>query len=351
MKIRAITAVFFLCAGLAACSGQPGSPQTPTTDETASAPNSDTSVPDDPAPPHPTTPQTSSPDTPVTDTSSTGQPPSADMSLRYQRADLGNYASGLADGQISFSSTDGAVKCEFQPREENAPIDRPPSLDWRLGYAEGACQFADTFAQVDSDPSRNPVFAQEVTGVSIPMPEMFTPLPAGTFLDLHTMGCFAPSAGSIACTKYATNDTFTADSQGFSLLSPYESADLLTTSGGFYQALSTTVVLNDGEANAMTCFFEMPGSTDFWCQSLGESRWENGNNLLHFVINNGEVISASSQVGNPGLEYYRGRQLASQTPMLIDATLAVTNDGERVAFYTPQGASFWVTPTDYGLGV
>ncbi|WP_156322924.1 hypothetical protein [Corynebacterium deserti] len=99
------------------------------------------------------------------------------------------------------------------------------------------------------------------------MPDTYTPLQVGQYVDLHTMGCVADSTRSIACTKYATNDTFTIDGWVFRML---------------------------GDAEREQLFGAQAGNEEFWCQTLGNELWEGSNNLLHFTVRDGRIESHGS---------------------------------------------------------
>ena len=154
------------------------------------------------------------------------------------------------------------------------------------------------------------------------MPENYTTLSPGTYIDLHTMACFTESADEISCIKYATNETFRISAQGFEMLSNAQRDAELTTQGGLYQAFSSIAELRFSDGNAMSCFFDAPGSQDFWCQTLSTPGWDDGNNLIHLTVTGGKLSLMGTQVGNPGLDYFRGRQLIEAPNSLLDASLS-----------------------------
>lgn len=336
MKTKWLAIIPFVALAVVACSDtQP--PVTETVTETAPQPTSETAA----QPPQPTTPAETT----------TQQAEGINLTPRYTRQNVGHFSSGYQPGQVSFSSADGTIKCEFRPMEQDAPINREPSTDWRLSFAQGACQFNDGYVVADTNVENRPGFAEYTTAISHVMPENYTTLPPGTYIDLHTMACFTESADEISCIKYATNETFRISAQGFEMLSNAQRDAELTTQGGLYQAFSSIAELRFSDGNAMSCFFDAPGSQDFWCQTLSTPGWDDGNNLIHLTVTGGKLSLMGTQVGNPGLDYFRGRQLIEAPNSLLDASLSVTLDGDRVRFRTATGEEMWVSSSDYGLGV
>lgn len=335
MKIRRLAIISILAFSLVACAET--SPDTPLESQPTET-VTETVV----------TPPTTSKTTSSAAETTTELPLATDLTPRYLRQDLKNYQSANSEeGQVSFASADGAITCEFRPLEQDAPLNREPSLDWRLGFAQGGCAFGANYVAVDSGETFSDLSATAPHST----PETYTPLEPGTYLDLHTMGCFADTADAIACTKYATNETFRIDGAGLTMLSPEQKAEVFSTEYGLYQSLSSVAEFHFADGNVMSCFFETPGSEDFWCQSLSRQGWDDGNNLLHLKLSDGHIEVVGSQVGNPGLDYFRGRQPIEAPNSLLDASLAVHHDGNRVRFSTASGEELWVGLNAYGLGV
>ncbi|BAU97114.1 hypothetical protein N24_2852 [Corynebacterium suranareeae] len=348
MNIRRLAIIPIVACVLVACADSrpsdadpPALPSPPapveTITETVAQPTSET----DDNPPRPTTP---------TETT-TKQAESLDLSPRYTRQNIDSYASGYQDGQVSFASVDGSIECEFRPIEQDAPINRNPSLDWRVSFAQGACRFGTSYAVADTNEQNRAGFAELTTAISHVMPENYTTLQPGTYLDLHTMACFTDAADEIACTKYATNETFRINGAGFSMLSNAQRDDIVTTESGLHQVFSSIGEFRFADGNSMSCFFDTPSSSDFWCQTLSTPGWDDGNNLIHMSVSGNNITVIGTQVGNPGLDYFRGRQLIDAKNSLFDASLAVINEGDRVRFRTATGKEIWVSSSDYGSGV
>lgn len=354
MKTRWLWALPLVALTVVACSTSPDTGTSPattiaqtgvTTNVTSTAETTPEQSPDPTAPVNSPKPETPG-----------AQPGLQPASPRYERIPRNYFTvpDPSSGGQVAFSSPDGSIRCEFRPMEDNPPLNMEPTGNWRLGFAQGACQWGDQqqpeYVVADSNPENRPGFAEQQSWISHAMPDYYTPLFEGNYLDLHTMGCFTERADEISCLKYQTGEGFTINSAGYQRLDAGGSADLLDTGDGVMQVLSPTPVFSLADGQELACFHEPPDNTQFFCQTLGPSLWGESHNLVHFRLLEDRVELIGSTGANPGFDVYLARQPVGTSKALVDDHLTVNNDGTRLTFLTRNGEEFWVSADAFGVG-
>ncbi|WJY93191.1 hypothetical protein CFAEC_11995 [Corynebacterium faecale] len=290
---------------------------------------------------------------PATPAAQPGLPPA---SPRYERLprDYFTVPDPGVGGQVAFSSPDGSIHCEFRPMEENPPQDGEPPGDWRVGFSQGACRWGNhhqpDYVVADSNPGNRPGFAEQQSWISHVMPDYYTPLVEGNYLDLHTMGCFTESADEISCLKYQSGEGFTITSAGYQQLSGAAVDARMETGDGVTQVFSPTPVFSFADGQEVACFHEPPDETAFFCQSYGPSLWEGSLNLVQFALSEEHVELVGARGSNPGLDVYLARQLVGAPKALVLDHLTVYNNGTRLTFLTRSGEEFWVSADAVGVG-
>lgn len=302
------------------------------------------------------TPNPTAPGDPLRSRSSAERQAFQPATVRYQRAPREYFTTSetTVPGQVAFSSSDGSVQCEFRPMEDNPPLNMEPLGNWRLGFSQGACRWGDQnhpdYAVVDTRAEIRPGFAEQQDWINHVMPESYPALVPGTYIDLHTMGCFAEHAEEISCMKYKTGEAFAISSQGYRWLDESALTRSMDAGDQITQVLSSTPVFALTNGQKIACFREHPDRTQFFCQSLGPSLWGEEDNIVHFRLTDDHVEVIGSMAANPGLEVYLAQQPVVASKVLIHDGVTVQNNGTRLALRTSSGDAFWVSADEFGLG-
>lgn len=314
-----------------------------------------------------TTTASQSSESPVTETVTTELPPAATTPVAaedptFTRIDQATYDIGLPDVETAvFTSGDGSIHCSFTAEHGQYAY---PQRMFAIDETTGGCLHgmdeeggvAD-YVSITTDATVQPTLAESQDGVNPTFPAASATLDTGEFVHLGKIGCFAPTASEIACTKFTTGEAFSIaggpDGAGFSELRTEQVMSQLTDDAGYTQVLSRVIDVPFNSEDGVQCFYDTTVEERYSCVSLNLTGWEptEGSgpaNVLGWELKDGNVEFVRAFAANPGFDLYESRQPLEPGLYRLDDGLVADYDGTLITFTTPNGDSFWTNGPDYG---
>lgn len=334
---------------LSACASESDTEAAPTVTVTAAQPSAD-AVTDT------VTPATTLPDPAATTT------PVAAEGQTFIRIDQTTYDIGLPDVETAvFTSGDGSIHCSFTAEHgQYAYPQRMFAIDETVGGCLYGMEDADgvaDYVSITTDATVQPTFAEPQDGISPTFPTASATLDTGEFVHLGKIGCFAPTASEISCTKFTTGEAFSIDGSpdgaGFGELDNEQVMAQLTDDAGYTQVLSRVIDIPFNSEDGVRCFYDTTVEERYSCGSLNLAVWEPTEgpgpaNILAWELQDGNAEFVRAFAANPGFDLYESRQPLEPGLYRLDDGLVADYDGTRITFTTQNGDSFWTDGPDYG---